>query len=121
MRYLFSVFVFSIVLISCNQQQSIPKNVLPPSKMKAVLWDLLRADEVVNFYMVKDSAFRTLKKRTDLYQTVFTIHNISKAEFKNSLRFYEDHPEILKPIVDSMESRTDSLSKKLFKANFEAK
>ena len=121
MRYLFSVLVFSIVLISCSQQQSIPKNVLPPSKMKAVLWDLLRADEVVNFYMVKDSTYRTIEKRTDLYQSVFKIHNISKADFKTSLRFYEDHPEILKPIVDSMQGRTDSLSKKFFRDNFNAK
>src|SRR5438067_1469932 len=106
MRYLFSVIVFSLVLISCNHQQSIPKNILQPSKMQAVLWDLLRADEVVNFYIVKDSTYRTLEKRTNLYQSVFKIHNISKTEFKNSLRFYEDHPEFLKPIVDSMQSRT---------------
>ena len=107
------VFVFIIVLLSCKSL--IPKEVLPPKKMQAVLWDVMQADELAEYYSTKDSSFKRLGKHVDYYQKIFSIHRITKEDFTRSLSYYEDHPAALKPILDSLQSfgerlqRADSL------------
>jgi hypothetical protein len=109
------VFVFS--LLSCKS--SVPKDVLPPQKMQAVLWDVMLADETADYYSVKDSSFRKLSKHVDYYQKIFAIHKISKEDFTRSLAYYTDHPATLKTILDSLQSfgerhqRMDSLKKSI--------
>jgi len=108
-------FVF-ILFLSCKS--SVPKDVLPPKKMQAVLWDVMQADEMAEYYSQKDSSFKGLSKHADYYQKVFSIHKISKDDFARSMKYYQDHPAILKPILDSLQSfgqrsqQNDSLQKK---------
>ena len=37
-------------VIGCSRNPSVPKNVLPPEKMQAVLWDAMLADQAAEFY-----------------------------------------------------------------------
>lgn len=91
---------------------------LPPKKMQAVLWDVMQADEMAEYYSQKDSSFKELSKHADYYQKVFAIHKISKSDFARSMKYYQDHPASLKPILDSLQSfgqrsqDNDSLQKK---------
>jgi hypothetical protein len=98
--------LLSFFVIACSQRE-IPKDVLPQKKMQAVLWDVLLADEVAEFYIQKDSAMHALEKHADLYQQVFQIHKISKEDFKRSLQFYESHPNLLKPVLDSLQKESE--------------
>lgn len=92
--------------VSCN---STPKNVLLPSQMQSVLWDVMQADEMADYYSGKDSSFKTMKKHIAYYQTIFSIHNTTKTIFVNSLNYYESHPEKFKKIVDSLQSYSERL------------
>ena len=109
MNRLFVAIFFCFFLTACSQKGAVPKNVLSPHKMEAVLWDALMADETAEYYIQKDSSINALTKHADLYEQVYQIHKISKEEFKRSLRFYESHPKLLKPIFDSLQKRTEKV------------
>lgn len=98
-----------VFLFSC--QSSIPKNVLPPKKMQAVLWDVMQADEMAEYYSAKDTSFRSMAKHVGYYQKVFAIHKISKEDFTRSLTYYENHPKDLKIILDSLQNFGERLQK----------
>jgi len=99
-------------VIACSGNE-VPKNVLPPQKMQAVLWDAMLADEAADYYIQKDSSLNTLAQHAMRYQQVFQIHKISKEAFKKSLQFYESRPDLLKPIFDSLQRKSDSLTRNM--------
>jgi hypothetical protein len=90
------------IAISCGS--SIPKDVLPPDKMKSVLWDIMQADELADYNMVKDSTFSRLEKRVEYYQDALSVHKITKDQFTKSLSYYSTHPEDFKTVLDSLQS-----------------
>jgi hypothetical protein len=100
-----------MLVAGCNTKPPIPKNVLPPEKMQSVLWDLLRADELANYYIPSDSSFKTLDKHDSLYQDIFSIHKISKEDFKRSMKYYQSRPDLLQTIMDSLQHTADSSSR----------
>lgn len=101
------VILLSLVILSCSDE-TVPKGVLASDKMEAVLYDVIRADEMVDVYSIQDSAYRNFSKRSALYDSVFHIHAISKEGFQKSLQFYQDRPDLLKTIFDSLQKRTDT-------------
>jgi len=89
------------LLAACGNK--VPRDVLPPEKMKLVMWDLLRADELAaetvgfsNFGRQRDSMCEVL------YQKVFLMHKTDKESFARSLRFYQGNPNISKQMLDSV-------------------
>ncbi len=97
---LLTVFLF----MACNN--NLPQNILKPEKMQQVLFDILQADELVNVKYSADTSLNRLSQSVELYQAVFKIHNISADNFKRSFRYYQNHPELLKPILDSLQKTT---------------
>ena len=101
-------FVFVVcILCACSGQTSVPSDVLPPEDMQSVLWDVMLADEVAEFYLQKDSTLMPLTEHTSLYQKVFQLHKISKEMFDKSISFYEHRPDLLQPILDSLQKKSD--------------
>ncbi len=96
------ILLLGFCILSCKS--SVTKDVLPPKKMQAVLWDVMQADEMSEYYSAKDSAFRSLPKHVDYYQKIFSIHKITKDDFTKSLSYYENHPAAFKTILDSLQS-----------------
>jgi hypothetical protein len=107
-RLLFILFL-SPFLFACSNGEPVPENVMPPKKMEAVLWDAILADETADYYVQKDSSVNVLAKHVDMYQQLFQIHKITKEDFKRSLRFYEKHPLLLRPIFDSLQKKSERL------------
>jgi hypothetical protein len=108
------------MVMGCSEKQNVPNNVLSPDKMRSVLYDVFRADELMGIYLPKDSSYKAPVKRAGIYQTVFNAHKISRDDFKRSMNYYESHPDLLKKILDSLQKqvnnpviRKDSLSKKM--------
>jgi len=100
---LFFVLIFSI---ACSNENKIPKDVLPPSKMQNVMWDMLRADEFVTAYVWNnDTSVNRLKESIHLYEQIFRIHNTTKDQFQKSLSFYQEHPALFESIVDSLNKK----------------
>lgn len=111
-------FCFLIVIFVSGCKPEVPKDILPPKKMQAVLWDVLRADDMANVYALSDTSFYSFQKHAPYYRTILEVHSITKKDFVNSLEYYKSHPVLLKKILDSLQSvaerervRADSKSK----------
>ena len=94
-----------LVAVACNNEVKVPKEVLPQKKMEAVLWDMLRADEMVNLQYTKDTTINRKDSSFRLYQQIFAIHRTDAATFKKSFKYYQSRPELLKPVFDSLQKR----------------
>jgi len=91
--------------------------------MDAVILDLIRADELVARQGYSDSSFKTISGRTSLYRDVLSKHKLTKSQFQKSFSFYQNRPDLLKIVLDSVHSevrkieemRSDSLAAKVIK------
>ena len=97
-----------LVLISCNNND-LPKDILPEKKMQTIVWDMLRADELIIYEQAKDTAFDRKKRSNELYQQVFQVNNITAAQFKKSFQYYQNRPDLLKPLFDSLQKKGNVL------------
>lgn len=100
-----------IFFASCSGED-VPKDVMPPDKMEAVLYDVILADELADFSSMQDSTYRNLGKRTVLYDSIFRNHNITKQAFQKSFEFYQQRPDLLRTILDSLQTKPDTISPK---------
>lgn len=97
------ILFLSFLVAGCKNKNRVPAGILPTSKMQAVLWDIMRADQFLTDYRVnKDTALDTEAESIKLYRQIFSIHDISREEFQKSFSFYQSHPVLLKEIMDSM-------------------
>ena len=93
--------IIVVLFLSCSQKTKVPDNILPPYKMEKLFLDMLRADQ---FFIQKqaDSATRDSFNRFNLYHSVFRLHKTNKETFQKSFIYYENHPDLLKIVLDSM-------------------
>jgi len=103
-RYI-SIVILTL-FISCKND-NLPKGILPESKMREVLWDVMRADEWVSYEYNIDTSVNKYVRSIELYQQALQIHNIKAEQFQKSFRYYQSHPKLLKPIFDSLQQRTN--------------
>ncbi len=108
---IFYFLLFIFMMTACKS--GIPENILPPAKMQAVKWDMMQADEMVEYYKNLDSTYSTDKNRTAHYQQILQVHKITKEQFENSLHYYESNPELLKKVLDSMHKQGERLQQKI--------
>jgi hypothetical protein len=92
--------IFSSLLLACSS--SIPRDVLPPDKMKQIVFDLVRADQFVDNYVIKDTSAKIKDRRITLYEQVFAIHKTNRKEFYKSYQYYQQHPDKNKILFDSL-------------------
>jgi hypothetical protein len=104
------IFILVIVLIifGCNGGK-LPKNVLPLYSMKVVVFDFITADEWNNARSATDSVFLKSKNKLKAYQQVLAIHHITKTVFDSSLNYYEQHPDVFKTLMDSVNAYASRL------------
>ena len=101
-RWLF-IATISFFLISCKGKKTVPSGILPPRKMQAVLWDMMRADQfLTNFVLNRDSSLNKTAESIKLYQQVYSIHQVSEKEFQKSFSYYRAHPSLFKAVMDSI-------------------
>jgi hypothetical protein len=104
MRLLSLLLVF---IVSCSGE-SIPKDVLPKQKMTAVLYDIILADEWIDFTRMHDSTYLKFSKRAAVYDSVFQVHAIKKDQYQKSINYYQGRPDLLKEILDSVKTKADT-------------
>lgn len=95
------IVICSCVIVSCSND-GVPNNVLRPEKMKTVLWDFLRAEELSRMQAITDTTNTANQKRLALYNQVLAAHEISDQDFKESFQYYQQHPSLLKEVLDSL-------------------
>ena len=99
---------FLLLVCSCNSSQKVPKEILPPEKMETVLWDLMRSGALVNnFILSKDSTLDKNQEHIKWVNRVLTFHQITEKQFKKSFSYYQEHPELMSVIMDSISKREE--------------
>ncbi len=94
--------ILLIAIFSCKNKKDIPSDVLKPEKMQLVLWDMIRADQLSQEILLHDSSRKVQPENLKLYSKVFQAHKISNEKFKTSFAFYQDRPDLLRVIFDSI-------------------
>ena len=97
--FFFSVMV--ICLIACNNSKA---KKIPINNMKKIMWDMVCADELYAETVAKDSTLKKKKDNIRLYEQVFAVNKISKEEFYSGYRYYQEHPDEFKVLIDSVQS-----------------
>ena len=105
MRF-FIFFLFALFIFSCKQENRVPKNIIQRDRMQELLWDMARADAfIAGFAGKNDSSFNRVKETVTLYREIFQLHNTDREKFNKSLAWYQRHPQVLKPILDTLQNR----------------
>ncbi len=94
--------VVCILLTSCGKKNNMPKDIISPAKMQLVFWDMLRADILAEEIVKKDSTKNIKFESRRLNEQLYQVHHISESDFKKSIAFYEQRPELLRTIFDSL-------------------
>ncbi len=81
---------------------------LPMEKMRAVMYDMMRADQFVSYYVLKDSTLNREEEAIKSYSQVFAIHGISKEQFSKSFAYYQSNPLLMKEMMDSINRIKDT-------------
>ncbi len=96
------IIILSFIVTSCGKKNSIPNDIIPPVKMEIIFWDMLRADLLAQEIVNKDSTKNIKAESLRLNEQLYHVHHVSKSELKKSLSFYEERPELLRTIFDSL-------------------
>lgn len=102
----FAAFVLIFIVVGCGARNDVPKEVLPPKSMEKMLWDMIMADGIVSYDLQFDTTLDQNSKRMVLYQSILRTHKVSKEKFKRSLEFYQNRPDLLKIVLDSMQQQS---------------
>jgi len=101
---IFPGILLFIYLLSCSEKRQV-NDILPEDKMREVMWDLMRADQYVTAFLLKDSTHNKKAESIKLYEEIFQIHKITREQFKTSFDYYSSRPDLLRPILDSLAKR----------------
>jgi hypothetical protein len=117
-RFLYFILCVTFFASCSDDRDEIPKDVIAKDKMQKIFWDITLADQFSIQYLSKDTAKAKVRMETmKLYEEVFRIHHITKAEFQKSFQFYQSHPEISKSMFDSLSARANRERLTMFRSN----
>lgn len=97
-------FLFCLMMfcsMACNNSRA---KKIPINNMKKIMWDMVCADELYAQALAKDSTLKKNKENIRLYEQVFAANNISKEAFYSGYRYYQEHPDEFKVLIDSVQS-----------------
>jgi len=111
-RYKILFFSLLFFLCACGGD-SIPNGVIKPDKMVGLLTEVHTADGAMyNVMQWPDSLY---KYGTDRYMKIFKQFHTDSLQFRNSMRYYCNKPELLSAIYDQvtvvLKQKSDSLNK----------
>lgn len=119
MKYLFCACMLFVVLAGCESSK-MPKDIIPPAQMSAILYDMHLTDGYLSSIPGQDSA---RKVGAAWYTGVYKKHKVDSARYSKSLDFYYKDPELLKGVYDQVSERLkkakeveDKLEEKRLKA-----
>ena len=103
-------FVLFFGVISCNNADKVPRNILSQGQMESLLQDIMKADQFLSDYVLYiDPSKKREVEGVKMYNQVFAIHQVEPDKFYKSLDYYQQHPALLKAIFDSISKRAEQL------------
>ncbi len=73
--------------------------------MQGILWDLIKADALSQTITKNDTSQNIQNKKIYYITKILSIHKISHTQLLNSWAYYQNHPSILKILIDSMNNQ----------------
>jgi hypothetical protein len=102
MRPFISLFILFVLLVACNNKAK-NEQPIPFEKMKLVVWQLLKADELYLRKNLKDSTWKGTKKNVQFYKQIFELNKVDRNQFYKQMVNLESHPVEFKALMDSVE------------------
>jgi len=108
MRSFLIVTIF-FLMQSCSNKDKLPEGVLTKQKMREIMWDMIRAGEFLqNYVLSKDSTLDKVAEYQKWYDKIYEIHKTNKAAFEKSYTYYKAHPFLMKEMLDTLARRNIS-------------
>ncbi len=98
-----TVALITVLCLACSKG-SVPRDIIPPNKMTPLVFDIIRADEFVTDFVLRDTSLKEKEQRIKMYEQVFLVHHTTHDAFYKSFRYYQQHPDINKVLFDSLVS-----------------
>ena len=97
------LFAACMLAWGCADKNKVPRGILPQPKMQAIMWDMIRGGEFLNSYVFsKDTIDRKAVESQAWYKKIFELHSTTKEEFEKSYRYYQQHPDAMLELLDSL-------------------
>lgn len=94
------LFVMCTVLLACKP--GIPKDIIQPTEMENILYDIHVLDGYVGTIPTPDSA---RKASAPLYKGIFKKYGIDSAAHAHSMAYYYKRPDLLSKMYDRISNR----------------
>ena len=105
MRSFLIVTIF-FLMQACSNKDRLPQGVLPKQRMREIMWDMIRAGEFLQSYVLsKDSTINKAAEHQKWYDKIYEIHKTSRAAFEKSYTYYKAHPMLMKEMLDTLARR----------------
>ncbi len=95
------LFIACLLLFSCSSDTR-PADLIPPEKMELLIWDQLKADAFTKEFLGKDSTKDVAKENRELQEKIFRKYKTDKTTFYKSYRYYIEHGNMMKALMDSV-------------------
>jgi hypothetical protein len=101
MRWLLFSFIL-FLLFSCANKNEARKGIVHPKEMQHIVWEVMQADELALQNKLADSSRNLKYESFRLYDEVFAIHKISRAQYFRSYQYYQQRPFLYKELMDGV-------------------
>jgi hypothetical protein len=93
------IYIIAILtIVSCSRKEERPKGIIPPEKMALILSDIYLAEhKAANIGLNLDSS-KVVLRHYEL--KIFDDHNTNDSIYKESFKYYLDHPGKLEAVYD---------------------
>lgn len=101
------VTILIFLMAGCSNKDTNLKGILSKEKMQAVMWDIIGADVFTEQFIKKDSLKNASIENMNMQNKIFSLHGVTREEFKNSYEYYIFHTAQMKLILDSMTAKAE--------------
>jgi len=96
---------FFLIFFQLNCGDQTPRTILDLEKMQDVLTDVLLAEGFAENFLLLDTTKNRDEWLGQEYSKVMAVHKISQDQFRASLDYYKNRPDLFKVIIDTVNQR----------------
>lgn len=93
-----SYIIAILIIVSCSGKEERPKGIIPPEKMAVILSDIYLAEFKASKIGLKQDSSKIVLRHYEL--KIFEDHNTNDSIYKESFKYYLEHPDQLEKIYD---------------------
>lgn len=103
----FIIIALLTLIIGCTGKGRNFSGIISKEKMEIVMWDLIQADVFTEQFIKKDTTKNAVLENMQLQNKIFSIHNITKADYYKSYEYYITQSGQMKQMLDSMTAKAE--------------